>query len=160
MNSTPPGPQTVPERTNPVRHCDPLAVAIANASLFSAGYLMLGRKLPALATGLTTVTLVIVLATTERTVWFEVVVLGWWLAVVVHGWSLARQQRHRAWRQRLGALGLTLPVLLVIALLRWDAARIAQDVADAPADRERRCHGSGVPAGTTGGGRTHRRAVR
>lgn len=136
---TQPEPVWVP----PVRHRDPVAVAIGNASLFSVGYLMLGRRLLAAITWLVTIALVIVLATKARSVWFEVVVLAWWVAVVVHGWFLARRRhaRHNPYirhggvrRQRLGALAFAIPVLLVVGLLRWDAAGIAQDVADAKRD--------------------------
>jgi hypothetical protein len=126
----------------PVRYRDPLAVAIANASLFSVGYLLLGKKLLAVAAWLVTITLVIILAAEARSVWFEIIVLGWWVAVVAHGWFLARRRGRRGQqvrrsgpgKQRLGALAFTLPVLLAVGLLRWDAARIAQDVADAKHD--------------------------
>jgi hypothetical protein len=115
---------------------DPLAVAVANASLFSAGYVMLGRRRLAASVGLVTLTLVIILAAAVQTVWFEVVVLVWWAAVIGHGWYLAggrlrRTRRGGVNKQLFVALGITVPVLVAIGFLRFDASRIDRDVAAA-----------------------------
>ncbi|MCI2415909.1 hypothetical protein MOQ72_00600 [Saccharopolyspora sp. K220] len=113
---------------------DPLAIALANASLLGAGYLMLGRRRLAIAAGSVTAVLVAMLAWVVPSVWFEVVVLLWWAAVVVHGWCLAggRLTRQRGVAtQRLIALAITLPVLLSVGLLRFDAARIERVAAEA-----------------------------
>lgn len=120
----------VPEPTPPAaRLHDPLAVALGNASLLGAGYLMLGRRRLAVATGAITVSLISVLVSVGRT-WFEVVVLLWWAALVAHGWSLAGGRAHRVAvrRQRLVALGVTVPVLLAVGLLRFDTSGIERSV--------------------------------
>jgi hypothetical protein len=55
--------------------------------------------------------------------WCETAVLVWWAIVIAHGWFLAgaRAQRVTVRRQRLVALGVTVPVLLAMGLLRFDA---------------------------------------
>ncbi|MFD1149867.1 hypothetical protein ACFQ3T_22270, partial [Saccharothrix hoggarensis] len=121
-------PPPVPRTPPPPR--DPLAVALANASLLSAGYVMLGRKWIAAATGLVTLALLVVLTSTARSVWMEIGVLAWWVAMIAHGWYLARARRQDvtgAKKQRLIAVAVTVPVLLAFGLLRWDAARIESD---------------------------------
>jgi hypothetical protein len=115
---------------------DPLAVALANASLLSAGYVMLGRRWLAIGAGLVTVVLVTILAAVARSVWFEVVVLLWWAAVTAHGWYLAggrlrRTRQGGVRKQRFIALGVAVPVLLATGLLRFDASEIEQDAAEA-----------------------------
>ncbi|GAB3584711.1 hypothetical protein GCM10027445_61280 [Amycolatopsis endophytica] len=111
------------------KQADPLAVALANASLLSAGYVMLGRRKLAFGTGVVTITLVSVLAMIVRTLWFEFVVFGWWAAMVAHGLFLSRGGGGSR-RQRLIALAFTMPVLLVFGLLRFDAARIDANAAE------------------------------
>jgi hypothetical protein len=120
----------------PPRPADPAAVAIGNASLLGAGYVLLGRKGLAVGTGLVTVALLVVLLSATPTLWFEIVIVVWWVALVVHGWVLARSRPRPvpARRQRFVALGAAIPVLLVFGLLRFDAASIEQDAADARAD--------------------------
>ncbi|MFF0012566.1 tol-pal system YbgF family protein [Streptomyces sp. NPDC005374] len=111
---------------------DPVSVALGNASLLGVGYLMLRRRRLALAAVVGSAVLVLRLVTTASPS-YEVAVLVWWAAVVGHGWFLARGGggRGTARRQRLVALGITLPVLLVVGLLRFDAFRIGRSVTEA-----------------------------
>lgn len=119
-----------------VRPHDPLAVALCNASLLGVGYLMLRRRRLALAAVVVTVVLVSQVVSKADSA-YEVAVLVWWVVVIGHGWFLARRVggegggRARARGRRLVALGVTLPVLLAVGLLRFDAARIGQSVSDA-----------------------------
>lgn len=120
------------------RSHDPLAVAVANASLFGGGYLMLGRGQLAVVVLLITVELLIIFASVAQTLWFGLVVLAWWVAVIVHGWYLAGGRPHRgrirpfrSRRQWVIAVACVLPVLLAFGLLRFDVARIEGDVAQA-----------------------------
>jgi hypothetical protein len=112
---------------------DPLAVAIANASLLSAGYVMLGRRKLAAVTLLITFVLAIVLISVAPTVWFEAVLFLWWAALVAHGWFLAggSAQLVEVRRERQIALGIAVPALLVLVLLRLDAFSIDQSVSAA-----------------------------
>ncbi|MCP3804115.1 2TM domain-containing protein [Allokutzneria sp. A3M-2-11 16] len=107
---------------------DPFVVALANASLLSAGYLALGRRKLAVATGLVTIALLALLVTVFRTWWFDAIVLLWWAGLIWHGWFLAGGRGPRP-----ALLALTLPVLLVVGLMRFDAARIEGTVAEARA---------------------------
>ncbi|MGH3377510.1 MAG: hypothetical protein ACRDP6_22495 [Actinoallomurus sp.] len=111
---------------------DPLAIALGNASLLGVGYLMLGRRRLAVAAGVVTVVLLSVLLSVAGT-WCEVLVFIWWMAVIAHGWSLAGGRTHlvAVRRQRLVALGVTLTVLLVVGLLRFDASRVERNVTEA-----------------------------
>lgn len=125
-----------PPRVIPPR--DPLAVALGNGSLLGIGYGMLGRRVLTTLAIIVTAVLVTLLATTIRTLWFEIVVLGWWVVVIAHGWYLATKQSRpadqaEAKRQRFVALAITLPVILVVGALRYDSARIDSAVADARA---------------------------
>lgn len=120
-----------PPKERPRR--DPLAVALGNASLLSAGYWLLGRRVLALATTAVTVGLILVLALVVKTLWFELVVVAWWLALIVHGWFLAGGKlglvpKPDARKHRLIALGMAVVVLAAFGLLRYDSARIGQDV--------------------------------
>jgi len=138
VGAAPAGDRDGTRASRPVNR-DPAAVAIGNASLLSAGYVLLGWRWRAAGVGLVTFVLVLILATAVRTVWFEFVVLGWWLALIVHGWLLAggwpRRRRRTGNRSRLiTALALALPVLVAFALLRFDVARINGDVASAVRD--------------------------
>jgi hypothetical protein len=120
-----PGPASRPQ--------DPLAVAVGNASLLGAGYLMLGRRRLAAGTALVTVVLVALLVSVVPAVWFEGVVVAWWAGLVAHGWWLAgpRTPGVPVRRARLLALGLAVPVLVVLGLLRFDADRTEGAVAAA-----------------------------
>ncbi|MEO5877125.1 MAG: hypothetical protein ABIS86_12835 [Streptosporangiaceae bacterium] len=111
---------------------DPLAVALGNASLLGVGYLMLGRRLLAFCAGVVTILLVSVLVSVARS-WCEFVVFLWWVAVIAHGWFLAGGRDHRVTvgGQRLVAFGALVPVVLVVGLLRFDAARIERSVTEA-----------------------------
>ncbi|MCX4706514.1 hypothetical protein OG252_02775 [Streptomyces sp. NBC_01352] len=111
---------------------DPLAVALGNASLLGVGYLLMRRWRLAVASVAVTVVLVSRLLSTEETS-YEIAMLLWWAAVIIHGWYLAGRggERVAVRRQRLVALGVTLPVLLAAGLLRFDAAGIGQSVTDA-----------------------------
>ncbi|MCG8920426.1 hypothetical protein L6E12_32130 [Actinokineospora sp. PR83] len=112
---------------------DPLAVAIGNASLLGVGYLLLGRRWLASAAVVITAGLVVVLTTTAPRVWVELVVVLWWLVTTGHGWLLAGGRRGGAVRrgQRVTALAVTVPVVVAVGLLRFDAARIEGEVGDA-----------------------------
>lgn len=125
--------QAVPEPAPVARSHDPLAVALANASLLGAGYLIMGRHRLTVVTWLVTVVLAALLVSVARSVWVEVVVLLWWVVLIAHGWFLAggRIQRVAVRRQRLVALGVTVPVLLAVGLLRFDAAKIERTVTEA-----------------------------
>lgn len=123
------------KRERPPR--DPLAVALGNASLLSAGYWLLGRRVLAVITTLVTVGLILILALAAKTLWFEFVVAGWWVALIVHGWFLAGGKlgaAPHARRHRLIALGLAVVVLAAFGVMRWDSARVDQQVAAARAD--------------------------
>ncbi|MBT2206532.1 hypothetical protein [Actinomadura sp. NEAU-AAG7] len=132
-----PPPPMRPRRPRPPR--DPLAVALANASLLNVGYLMLGRYGRAVATGFVTLVLLDILVQSGHSLWFELVVLLWWAALVANGWFLAGGRN--AWAGWSGAgavrgqlavaLAATLPVLLALGLLRYDAATIGGSLADA-----------------------------
>ncbi|MFJ9885405.1 tol-pal system YbgF family protein [Streptomyces sp. NPDC091287] len=124
---------TEPEPVPPeARAHDPLAVAFGNASLLGVGYLMMRRRKLATVTALVTVVLVSMLTSTDRRS-YEVAVLLWWAAVIAHGWFLARRgaERVAVRSRRLVALAVTLPVLLAVGLLRFDASRIGQSVTEA-----------------------------
>ncbi|SEC73961.1 hypothetical protein [Streptomyces melanosporofaciens] len=127
----------VPEPAPPApRPHDPLAVALGNASLLGVGYLLLRRRgLAVLAVAVTVVLVSLLVSTADPA--YEVAMLVWWAAVIAHGWFLARGEAGRdggrgAVRgQRLVALGVTLPVLLAVGLLRFDASRVGESVAGA-----------------------------
>lgn len=57
---------------------------------------------------------------------YEVAIVAWWAITIVHGWFLARRQPQRvaSLAKRLIALGITIPVLLAVGVLRFGAARI------------------------------------
>lgn len=137
-----------PDYPPTVRSYDPLAVALGNASLLNVGYLILGRRRLALLTGLVTAVLLVLLGSAVRTVGFEIVVAVWWVALVTHGWFTAGGRRQwtaaggrrqwtavggrRPWvavrRQRVVALAVTVPVLLIAGLLRFDASAVEHRV--------------------------------
>lgn len=121
-----------PEPPRPPRDHDPLATALGNASLLGVGYWLLGRRALAVLALLGTVVLGSLLASTAA--WgYEVAVLVWWVAVVAHGWFLASRGTPRVASRgrRLIALCVTVPVLLAVGLLRYDAMSIGQDVTEA-----------------------------
>lgn len=118
----------------PKEPCDPAAAAVGNASLLGVGYALMGRRGLAVLTALITVGLAVLLATVARTLWFELVVVGWWVVVIGHGWVLAKRQTTApdvAKRQRQIAAAVAVPVLLVLGAVRFEAARVDMDVADA-----------------------------
>lgn len=131
----------VPEPAPPApRPHDPPAVALGNASLLGVGYLLLRRRgLAVLAVAVTVVLVSLLVSTASPS--YEVAVGVWWTAVIAHGWFLARGEAGRgegqgAGRgavrgQRLVALGVTLPVLLAVGLLRFDASRVGGSVTEA-----------------------------
>lgn len=127
-----PRPVRAPRPVSPV---DPLAVAAGNASLLGVGYALLGRRWLAVATCLVTVALVVVLVSVAPFVWFEGVVVLWWAFLVGHGWVLARRRPRlgQPRRQRLIALGVAVPVLLAVGLVRFDAGRVEDAVTAARA---------------------------
>ncbi|MGW3683722.1 hypothetical protein [Streptomyces prasinus] len=118
---------------DPARH-DPLAVALGNASLLGVGYLLMRRPGLFWIAGAVTSALVWTTVATAET-WSEVLLLLWWAAAVAHGWLLARRRRGAPrTARRLVALGLSVAVLLGVALLRFDAHGIEDDIARARAD--------------------------
>ncbi|NKE57410.1 hypothetical protein FXN61_11405 [Lentzea sp. PSKA42] len=122
-------PAFVPERV--FRPRDAVAAAIGNASLLSVGYLLLGRRLLAVLAMLGTVVLVTVVVAVPS-VWFEVAVLAWWAAMIWHGWYLGGGRAGSVVRKhRRIALAVTVPVLLVFGLVRFDAARLEGHVTEA-----------------------------
>ncbi|MBE1536641.1 hypothetical protein [Actinomadura algeriensis] len=124
--------QAVREAPPPRTH-DRLAVAVANASLFNVGYLMMGRRRLAAATGPVTLVLIIVLASAARSTWFEIVFLLWWLGLIGHAWHLARPHAAHG-GHRVVALCVTLPVLATVGVLRVDAVAIDGTAAQARRD--------------------------
>ncbi|WP_165550287.1 hypothetical protein [Kribbella speibonae] len=121
---------------------DPIAVALGNASLLGIGYFLARRWFFGGAGVLGTAVLVACLTTLRQT-GYEFGLLGWGLLQVVHGWLLARRQPQRAVRvrQRLGALGVALLVLIGLAFERYDVQRIdeqaiaAREAGDCPGVR-------------------------
>lgn len=110
---------------------DAVAAAVGNASLLSVGYLLLGRRLPAFLTMLVTAVLVTVVVAVPS-VWFEVAVLVWWAVMIWHGWRLGGGRAGSVVRaHRWIALAVTVPVLLVFGLVRFDAARLEGNVVEA-----------------------------
>lgn len=123
----PPGYAQAPPRVH-----DSLAIAVANASLLSVGYFLMRRPLLAAGSLVVTSGLVVALCTAARTEWFEIVLVVWWLAMIVHGWYLAGgRKRTVVGGQWLVAAAVTLPVLLVVGLVRVDAGRINGTLMDA-----------------------------
>ncbi len=123
-----------PRPAVPVRAHDPLAIAIANASLLGIGYVLMRRRLLAVGSLLVTAGLVVLLCTIARTEWLEIVLIVWWLAMIVHGWYLAGGRKRTAvGGQWAVAVAVTLPVLLAVGLVRFDAAGINRTLVDARA---------------------------
>jgi hypothetical protein len=109
------------------------AVAIGNASLLGIGYLLLGRRGWAVVTTLVTIAFLVVLGAVVPGVWFEVLFLVWWAALIAHGWYLAGAPARPApvRRPRGLALLVTVPVLVAVGYLRFDAAGIEDTIAEA-----------------------------
>ncbi|MER7055982.1 hypothetical protein [Streptomyces sp. NPDC000351] len=130
-----PGPDRPPAPAREPREPDPLAVAVGNASLLGAGYLIMGRRGLFWAAAVVTVPLVWLVAAKAET-WCELVLLLWWAVVVAHGWRLARRHPAAGPRrgQRVLALALALPVLVTAGGLRFDAHGIADAVEEARED--------------------------
>ncbi|MFC7824944.1 hypothetical protein [Streptomyces sp. NPDC057375] len=117
------------------REPDPLAVALGNASLLGAGYLLLGRRALFWAAAVVTAALLWLTYAVAGT-WCELLVVLWWAAVVAHGWWLARRHPAAGPRrgQRVLALALAVPVLAAAGWVRFDAYGIEDRVTDARAD--------------------------
>ncbi|MGW3726358.1 tetratricopeptide repeat protein [Streptomyces sp. NPDC000851] len=128
----PPEPPEPPEPPRAPRPCDPVAVALGNASLLGIGYLLLGRWKPAAFAVVGTGWLLNLTASTAET-WCEILLLLWWAAGIAHGWFLARRRAEQVVRrgQRVGALAVTVAVLLTAVLLRVDAYGIEDRVNEA-----------------------------
>ncbi|WP_399891356.1 tol-pal system YbgF family protein [Streptomyces sp. BBFR51] len=127
-----PGPDWPPPVPREPRDPDPLAVAVGNASLLGAGYLIMGRRGLFWVAAAVTASLLWLTYTTAGT-WCELLVVLWWAAVVAHGWWLARRNPAAGPRrgQRVLALALALPVLVSAGWLRFDAHEIEDAVAGA-----------------------------
>lgn len=126
-----PYPEPVPE-PEPVPPDRP-AIALGNASLLGIGYLLLGRRGWAVVTGAVTIAFLVVLGAVIPGVWFEVLFLVWWAALIAHGWYLAGSPARptSVRRPRVLALLVTVPVLLAVGYVRFDAADIEDSVAEA-----------------------------
>jgi hypothetical protein len=118
-----------------IRSNDPLAAAIGNASLLGVGYFLMRRSVIAILSIFLTAALLVLLATTWRTTWFEIVFLVWWVALIAHGWFLAgrRANKVKSRNQRIAAVAFAVPVILVVALIRWSGVAIDSDIDDARA---------------------------
>ncbi|WP_156754516.1 tetratricopeptide repeat protein [Actinokineospora pegani] len=115
---------------------DPWAAAVANASLLGLGYVLLRRWRLAAGTGLATAALLTVLIAT-RSVWAQVALAAWWALMIAHGWRLAARGPVAASPGQRGfALAVALPVVLVVAAVRTEAAIIDNAVDQARADRD------------------------
>lgn len=128
----PPQPPMPPEPPRAPAPCDPVAVALGNASLLGIGYLLLRRWKPAAFTLIGAVWLLDLTASNAET-WCEILLLLWWAAGIGHGWFLARRRAEHVVRrgQRAGTLAVTLAVLLTAVLLRVDAYGIEDRVTEA-----------------------------
>lgn len=124
---------TAPDDPPVDRSRDGLAVALGNASMLGAGYLMLGRVWLALGTTLVTGFLVILMVTVLPYVWFQLLIGLWWLALIAHGWLLAGGQKHLVASRfhRLVAASAVVPVLLAGVVLRADAFVVNWGISDA-----------------------------
>ncbi|WP_424183415.1 tetratricopeptide repeat protein [Actinokineospora sp. G85] len=115
---------------------DPWAAAVANASLLGLGYVLLRRWRLAAGTGLVTAALLTVLVATGS-VWAQAALAAWWALMIAHGWRLAARGPVAASPGQRGfALAVALPVLLVVAAVRTEAAVIDNAVDQARADRD------------------------
>ncbi|WP_143086392.1 hypothetical protein [Amycolatopsis saalfeldensis] len=127
-------PESLPSEPEPVTvQPDRPAIAIGNASLLGIGYLLLGRRAWAVATTLFTLAFLVVLGAVVPGVWFEVLFLVWWAALIAHGWYLAAGPARPAAvrRPRRLALLVTVPVLVAVGYVRFDAAGIEGTIAEA-----------------------------
>lgn len=126
-------PAWAPPPPAPRKTADRLAVAVANASLLSIGYLMLRRGGFAFLTLLITFGLLVFAVPGFHTTTIEIIVVCWWLLMIVHGYWLAggHVDTRTKIRQRVVGVCFALPVLLGLGLLRADAGEIGQTVTDA-----------------------------
>ncbi|MCT2585797.1 tetratricopeptide repeat protein [Actinophytocola gossypii] len=109
---------------------DPLAVAVGNASLLGVGYLLLGRRVPAALAAVGSITLVVVLGTTERVGWLQYVLFAWWVAGIAHGFLVARRRAGRpehVRRHRIVAAAVAVPVVATFVIVRVDVNGMADD---------------------------------
>lgn len=125
----PPGPPIPPRAPRPV---DPVVAALGNATLLGLGYLLLRRWKSAAFALIGTGWLLNLTASTAET-WCEILLLLWWAVGIAHGWFLARRRAEHVVRrgQRVGALAVTVVVLLTAVLLRVDAYGIEDRVNEA-----------------------------
>ncbi|GAA2999134.1 DUF2628 domain-containing protein [Actinokineospora diospyrosa] len=117
-----------PEPTPPPA-VDPLAAALGNASLLGIGYLLLRRRWLAVLAFLVTIGYLLVSALVVRNVFFHLVLVLWAGALAWHGWRIAAKsgQVPSPRRQRVIGVAAVLPVLVVVTLVRVDAAGIESD---------------------------------
>ncbi|HEX2134244.1 MAG TPA: hypothetical protein VHH15_22090 [Actinophytocola sp.] len=112
------------------RKRDPFAVALANASLLGIGYLLLGRRVLAALCAGASITLVVILGTTERAGWLQFVLFAWWVAVILHGLVLAVRRPGNATdvrAHRVVAVAVAVPVVATFVLVRVDVNGMADD---------------------------------
>jgi hypothetical protein len=123
-----PYPGPAPKQPRPY---DPLAVALGNASLLGLGYFLIRRWIFGIL-GLVGTAVLVVLLYQHKDVWYEIGLLAWWILQIAHGWFVAHRQPNRAasLAKRLVALGITIPVLVAVGFVRYDASRVAGQVAD------------------------------
>jgi hypothetical protein len=124
----PPPPPQPPAVVTP----DPLAVAVGNASLLGIGYVLMKRFGFAVLNLMVVGALLIFLLVLKKP-WCELALVAWWVISIVHGFLLANSAPRKAsdLPKRVVAFAITLPVLLAIGLLRYDAGRIAGEVSEA-----------------------------
>ncbi|WP_104482485.1 hypothetical protein V5P93_002234 [Actinokineospora auranticolor] len=108
---------------------DPLAAALGNASLLGIGYFLLRKRWLAVLAVLVTIGYLLVSALVVRTMLSHLVLVLWAGVLAWHGWWLAAKSGTVSSPRRQRVLGgaALLPVLLVVTLLRLDAAGIESD---------------------------------
>jgi hypothetical protein len=108
---------------------DPVAVAVGNASLFGAGYFLLGRRVLGVLAALVSVVLLVILGSAAGSGWVQWVLLAWWVTMIAHGWRAARRRPAATrTRQRIGAGVLAVVVLGAFVVVRVDVDGRADDM--------------------------------